>query len=184
MPVVILWNSYHGMWDNYHDVHFTDEKPWYKLTCLRLCSVWTVRMEPDPHHVLGHLPHNTWRQCQRFYWGSSELGRMRLCYSPLPAINLQVSSATNTGVHDLIEALVELKNLTETAKRYSCQHPFTVFPKFEIPKFPSKCLNINILGCTLFLECMSRLVGSVLLLNNCWLLTWMSYFSENRKHQN
>lgn len=71
--------------------------------------------------------------------GLSELGRMGLSYLPHPDINLQVSSAANSALHNLIQTLVEFRNLIETARErlLPTRHPFMGFPKFELLTFQS-----------------------------------------------
>ena len=69
--------------------------------------------------------------------GLSEFGEMRLSYLPCPVKNLQVSRAANSALHNLIESLVEFKNLIETDRKILLltHHLFIGFPKFGLSKW-------------------------------------------------
>ena len=69
--------------------------------------------------------------------GLSKFGGMRLSYLPCPDKNLQVSRAANSALHNLIESLVEFKNLIETDRKIllPTHHLFIGFPKFGLSKW-------------------------------------------------
>lgn len=128
------------MTHNYYNICFTDEKPWNKLIHPNSSTVWRVSMGSVPHHVLGHWPHNTWKKCQWFYWACQDCQSLEgwdwVIYHALIK-NLQVSRAANSALHNLIESLVEFKNLIETDRKIllPTHRLFIDFPKFGLSKW-------------------------------------------------
>lgn len=93
-----------------------------------------VRMGLDPHHTLC-LSHNTWEEIPAILLsmsGLSELRRVRLSYVPHSVMPLQVSNAANLALHNLIYALVGLRNLTETIGEMLLPNHHSIHRLFQI----------------------------------------------------
>lgn len=103
------------------------------MQCLK--SKHGISPTPCPVLVPEHLEEMT--EILLSMSGLSEFEGMRLSYLPCPDKNLQVSRAANSALHNLIESLVEFKNLVETDRKIllPTHHLFISCPKFGLSKW-------------------------------------------------